>query len=54
MCEGPLIWFHVGAFDGAPMSAILECSACDYIILSGNENDAAHQQSEILTEGLAF
>lgn len=52
-CEGPLIWFGVGAPDED--AAILECAAmsCGYLIVSGNWNDQAHAETPMLREGLA-
>ena len=43
LCPGPLLWFDVPDHD-----AILECAACDYIIVAGNFNDAAHAGTEML------
>lgn len=48
MCEGPLIWYDVEAG-----GAILECSHCDYIVVSGGMNDAEHLQTPLIREGLA-
>jgi hypothetical protein len=47
-CEGPLVWFDVS--EG---TAILECAACDYVIVTGNFFDRAHALTPILREGLA-
>lgn len=56
-CPGPLIWYDV---EGQPCScgnghiaAILKCARCDYLVCSGNFNDEAHRDTEILREGLA-
>lgn len=49
-CEGPLIWFAVGDPED---SAILECAACDYLVITGGWNDAAHADTPLLREGLA-
>jgi hypothetical protein len=46
-CPGPLVWFD------APDSAILECAACGYMIVTGNLNDQEHAATPVIREGLA-
>lgn len=46
-CEGPLIWFDVEP------DAVLECAACDYIIVTGNFHDEPHAHTPWIKEGLA-
>lgn len=50
-CEGPLIWFGVGAPDED--AALLECARCGYLIVTGNWHDRAHANTPFLREGLA-
>lgn len=48
-CPGPLVWFSVGIPDED--AAILECVACDYLIVTGNWHDKAHGYTPVLREG---
>ncbi len=48
-CEGPLIWYEVGQGE----SALVRCTACGYIVISGGYNDHAHSAAPIMREGLA-
>ncbi len=51
-CPGPLIWYHVGPrHDG--LGAVLECACCDYVVITGGFNDAAHENTPTMSEGLA-
>lgn len=47
MCPGPLVWFDV-----PPDAAILECSACGYVIITGSYHDEAHALTPLMKEGL--
>lgn len=47
-CEGPLVWF-----DAPDNAAILECAACDYVVVTGSFHDARHQDVPLMREGLA-
>lgn len=47
-CQGPIVWFGAG-----PGAALLECSACGYIMVAGSLFDRAHQSAALLREGLA-
>lgn len=47
-CQGPLVWFDVG-----PGSALLECAACGYIVVSGTFLDPEHAKASLMREGLA-
>lgn len=49
-CEGPLIWYTVPDSDPG---AILECAACDYLIVSSNLHDERHAFTPLLREGIA-
>lgn len=52
-CPGPLVWFDVLADERFPVpSALLECSACGYVVTSGNANDEAHAFADLLREGI--
>ena len=42
-CAGPLLWCDVPDHD-----AILECAACDYLIVAGDLHDEAHSPTEML------
>lgn len=46
-CEGPFIWY---ACTGG---AILHCTSCGQITVTGNWNDPAHTHTPVLMEGLA-
>lgn len=48
-CPGPFIWYD--ADDGG--GAVLECSACGHITVTGNFHEARHADTPLLTEGLA-
>lgn len=53
-CEGPLVWFTAWDDDRFPQQAgVLECSACDYLIVTGSFHDEAHALTPWLREGLA-
>jgi hypothetical protein len=47
-CPGPLIWY-----DTEDSSAVLECAACGYLIVSGSLFDREHNGTPLLREGLA-
>jgi hypothetical protein len=52
-CPGPLVWFDVNHFPckdcgGRHRAAILECSACQWIVTSGNMMDPAHAYTTII------
>ncbi len=46
VCPGPLVWFQVG--EPEPDAGILECNACDYLIVTGNFNDERHHETPLL------
>lgn len=48
-CPGPLVWFRVG--DPAD-AGLLECGSCDYLIVTGNFNDAEHDRTPVLVSPL--
>lgn len=52
MCDGPLIWFSSGDDDEG--GAVLECARpdCDYVVATGGFNDAYHDDTPILREGM--
>lgn len=53
-CPGPLVWFTVPKRgEHVEWAGILECSACGYVIVSGNFNDEAHAETPFIREGLA-
>ena len=57
-CAGPLVWFDAPPSPaetaaGATAAAILECATCGYLIVTGNVNDEAHSNVELLREGMA-
>lgn len=43
-CAGILVWFPLADRS----AAILECSACGFVIVTGNFFDSAHAECEIL------
>lgn len=47
-CTGTLLWFDVPADDRFEASAILLCSDCGYVIVSGSLLDARHSDSQVL------
>lgn len=47
-CPGPLVWFQAGE-----SAAILECAACDYVIVAGWFFDPAHSATPVLREGVS-
>jgi hypothetical protein len=58
-CEGPLIWFDVvggypelGGILEDGNGALLSCTSCDYLTQSGNFNDEAHHNADLVHEGL--
>lgn len=53
-CEGPLIWYSVSGPDTIEeTAAILACTRCTYLIVSGSFHDPAHAFTPVLREGLA-
>lgn len=53
VCPGPLVWFDVPVLrDGEQPAAILECSRCSYVMVSGSFLDPRHAMAPVLREGL--
>jgi hypothetical protein len=50
MCNGTLVWYFAGP---EPNGAVLHCSRCGEINVTGNFTDPAHADSPIMREGLA-
>lgn len=50
MCPGPLVWFESAT---VPVSAVLECASCDYVVTTGNFHDEAHENTPLMREGMA-
>ena len=45
-CPGPLVWFAVEATERDQAAAILECSSCPYVVVTGSFNDpCAHRHA---------
>lgn len=49
-CSGVLVWFFAGAEENG---AVIECSACGFITVTGNFNPPGHLYNEMLREGPA-
>jgi hypothetical protein len=49
-CDGTLIWYFAGE---EPNGAVLHCSRCGEINVTGNFTDPAHAGSPVMREGLA-
>ncbi|BAP96622.1 hypothetical protein [Mycobacteroides abscessus] len=45
-CQGPWVWYP------CTNGAVLQCSTCEQITVTGNINDAAHRLTPILAEGV--
>lgn len=45
-CQGPWVWYP------CTNGAVLQCSTCEQITVTGNINDAAHRLTPILPEGV--
>lgn len=46
-CPGPLVWFDLDDDPDHP-AAVLECSHCEYVIVTGTFHDAAHSGTPML------
>lgn len=52
-CPGPMVWFDVPSDDQHDPGAVLECSACGAINVTGQPLDRAHALTPLLREGIA-